>query len=768
MIVLGIVSAAGSSATATGGDAEVTAHDSTGCDSKRVGCFDDVPVGFWAEDAIGWAVTNNITAGVGGGLFGPHGFVTRAQAVTFLYRTVHLLHDSAASGDGGGKIVFSSDRTGSNQIFVMNADGTGVRQITGENQFDQSPVWSPDGTQILFSTSRGPERGVFKLFVMNADGTNLRQLTTGPGTDIGARWSSDGHRIAFSSILDGDREVFVMNADGTDIRQLTDNDGNNSGPVWSPDGTQIVFGSDRDGDHEVFVVNADGTVVRQLTHNDDIVDFPTGWSPDGSQVAFVSDRDGDMEVFVMNADGTSTRQLTNHPGRDLNAGWSPDGTQVLFQSDRDGDMEVFVMNADGTQPTQLTNNTHREGITTQAWSSPTPPSGSELFDDVPAGHWTDEAIGWAVTSGVIEGVNDRTFDLYGIVSRAEVITMLYRTVRAVQGKPVTGVSWLDGTLVYSADVDGDDEIFAMNADGISQLTNNTHSDISPAWSPDSTKIAFQSDRDGDYEIFVMNADGTQPIQLTNNTRRDSAPNWSPSGRQIVFTTNRGRRPQVVVMNADGTRQRQLTKAPSINVWPVWSPDGKQIVFQTDQQQKWEISVINADGTNLRRIAEGNHGEHPTWSPDGTRLVFNRYWEGYVETIVTNADGTNPQQLTSKNDNPTGIGWSPDGTQLVYGSGNRTTKLFIMNADGTHPQRLTDDTHSQYITAQAWSPNSPPHGSEIFNDVPEGHHADRPIGWAHNNSITSQTSQQRFDPNGNVTRAQIITYLHRLTNLPFGG
>ncbi len=128
-----------------------------------------------------------------------------------------VLLAGCGGGSEDGKIAFTSDRDGDEEIFVMNADGTGVQQLTDNDDSDWFPVWSPNGKKIAFHSDR-----------------------------------------------DGDFEVFVMNADGTGVTQLTDHDDSDWIPVWSPDGKKIVFTSDRYGDREIFVMNADGSNVVSL------------------------------------------------------------------------------------------------------------------------------------------------------------------------------------------------------------------------------------------------------------------------------------------------------------------------------------------------------------------------------------------------------------------------------------------------------------------------------------------------------------------------
>ena len=252
----------------------------------------------------------------------------------------------------GSRIAFGSDRDGDDEVFVMNADGTGVVQLTDNDSDDWGGFWSPDGTRIAFSSDRDGDR---EVFVMNADGTGVVQLTDNDSDDWGGFWSPDGTRVAFSSDRDGDYEIFVVNADGSDTLQLTDNDYQEWNASWSPDGTRIVFDSDRDGDFEIFVMNADGTGVVQLTHNT-APDWAPQWSPDGSRIVFDSDPDysgdmdsnlhGPLDVMMMNADGSGVRRLTQHPGYDSSGSWSPDGTQIAFTSDRDGDFEIFIIDVE--------------------------------------------------------------------------------------------------------------------------------------------------------------------------------------------------------------------------------------------------------------------------------------------------------------------------------------------------------------------------------------------------------------------------------------
>jgi YD repeat-containing protein len=280
---------------------------------------------------------------------------------------------------GGGKVVFSSNRDGHTQIYLMNADGSGQARLTSDGGNDDSPRWSPNGNKIIFQSDRdNPSTGYNDIYVMNSDGTGQTRLTTDPNDDSSASWSSDGSRIVFQSIRNGQYyQVYSMNADGTNQVNLSNSSGSDGQPSWSPDGTRIAFASERDheGFASIYVMNANGTGQTRLTFSaDDVTDEQPVWSRDGSKIAFVSTRDGNKEIYVMNADGSNQTRLTNDLGNDDSPYWSPDGTKIIFRSDRQRDCcdptsQVWVMNSDGTNLADLSGNGF--GDYSSSWASGT-------------------------------------------------------------------------------------------------------------------------------------------------------------------------------------------------------------------------------------------------------------------------------------------------------------------------------------------------------------------------------------------------------------
>ena len=140
----------------------------------------------------------------------------------------------------GTKIVFRGDQdlidhSGDEELYVMNADGTDIVQLTHNDVFDSAPAFSPDGTKIAFESARDSgDPLALDIYVMNADGTDVRRLTADPAHDEGPIFSPDGTKIAFASLRSGQEDIWVMNADGSDQRQLTDDPARDESPDWQP------------------------------------------------------------------------------------------------------------------------------------------------------------------------------------------------------------------------------------------------------------------------------------------------------------------------------------------------------------------------------------------------------------------------------------------------------------------------------------------------------------------------------------------------------
>jgi len=447
---------------------------------------------------------------------------------------------------------------------LVNATFTQLTDLAGAETF---PSLSPDGNSLAYAHSVS---GNSDIYLQRVGGKIPVNLTKGSAAnDTHPAFSPDGQQIAFRSDRAGGG-IFVMGATGESVRRLTDFGYN---PAWSPDGKQIVFAMEGPANpasrsttaSHLWLVNTASGEKKQLAKPEIVVDaVQPHWSPNGHRIAYWAVSQGQRDLWTVAADGSSPVRITVDAHLDWSPAWSADGAYLYFSSDRGGSMNLWRVPIEEKSGRVLG---PLEPVTT-----PSPYSGQLAFSR----DGRRLAYVQQVSSSNIQRV---AFD-------------------PAAGKVAGAPAWV---------TQGSKQI---NSDDIS---------------PDGEWLAFHTGGRQE-DIFILKTDGSELRQLTDDSHRDRFPRWSPDGKRIAFYSTRSGKYDVWTIQPDGSGLQQITFHPGGTVlYPVWSPDGARLVytvsndtpFLLDLAKPWKEQSpqpLPASADRGRRFAAWD------WSPDGRRLA----------------------------------------------------------------------------------------------------------------------------------------------------
>jgi Tol biopolymer transport system component len=494
----------------------------------------------------------------------------------------HDDYDAVWAPDGHS-IVFTSDRNGSGDLFRVNADGSGLTQLTSDDAYEDQAAFSPDGKQLVFVSTRGS--GYADIWTLDIATRRAKALTFGPGGDYRPAWSPDGKWIAFSSgrgitapFAEGRwerqqlAEIYLIRPDGSGMKKVTNTGGFCGSPKWMKDGQHVLAycstaqqtmdlrRSPPDPGSESRLVSIDVTTgALTEVHAGPGVKINPSPLP-ANDVGYI--RKDSAEAGIYYASGSRGPR-----GPIRAAAWSPDGKRVVF---------------------------HRR-------STPTLPPLVKMFSANPNYELN--------LSGMLPAFSP-SGKQYLSMARAPGANVAALKVNT----PETGrsdVLYQDKTrnaFVGGWSPRGDKVVFALG--GFAAFFDGFHSEF-----------LKPGDRvEGGAQIAIVNADGSGFQELTSGEDNNAFPSYSPDGNRLVFRSFGKNGQGLRIMNLEARTVTSLTS--DYDNFPLWSPRGDLIMFARQIDGAYDIFTIKPDGTSLKRLTNGKGNDaHMSWSFDGESIAF---------------------------------------------------------------------------------------------------------------------------------------------------
>ena len=286
----------------------------------------------------------------------------------------------------------------------------------------------------------------------------------------------------------------------------------------------------------------------------------------------------------------------------------------------------------------------------------------------------------------------------------QVSNIIYEKLTGERGAFTTSVAYVTAAGARNARRYG---LWVADSDGFGpqSMMRSREPILSPAWSPDGTRIAYASLEDNGHQVvFVQNVATGRREKISSYKGINGAPAWSPDGKSLAVTLSKDGNPEIYVIDLSSKKRKRITRHWAIDTEPTWTPDGKTIIFTSDRGGRPQLYQVSSRGGKASRLTfDGTYNAKASVSQDGKKVAMVHRENGNFRIAVMDLDSGNLRVLTDGelDESPS---FAPNGSMIIYAtSAGQRGILKAVSVDGSIHQRLTVPEGD--VREPAWSPFS---------------------------------------------------------------
>ena len=576
-------------------------------------------------------------------------------------------------------VAFASTKSGSQNIWIKQTSSGESVQITKDEFSNKYPIWSPNGEELAFFSTRGNKPGIWRTPILGGSPTLVAALSDAASLP---RFWSKTNVIYFESRND----LFSADVNSGEVKPITDFKTKSINPrsiSISHDEEKIVYVTVEDKFWRVWTKNLKEDAPQQLVESTTEI-RNTAWHPDNRRVFYNSKTDDTFQIFVTDTDGAKPEKVSSGERDNLVLDVSQDGTKILYGSAKE-ESDLWGVNLKDKKEF-----TAASEIDSELWANVSPDGRTIAYQSI-----KNLSQGNKLFNGTIF-----TKSSNGSGQPTKLVAEGFLPIWSPDGQKVAYMKVVgEKNQIETVQTTGSGQkvlVGEITPISYSLLPYNRLQTAFFSWSPDSSRIAYVSERNGQQNIRLVNADGTNDLQLSENTDSNlklQCPLWSPDGKKMAFTTKTDNTSgktvfSVWLIDVAAKNSKQLTQQDKFFRLSGWMTSGELMIASIDgssistKATEVLLSGVQAETGKMREIAKlkETYLYNIHLSKDAKQIAFAAHRDGKDNIWLMSANDSEARQITNNNDARiyfSSLAWSADNSSMFFGKQSRYSLLSML-------------------------------------------------------------------------------------------